>query len=70
MPNIHNITCDDVLSILFMKWFKISHQKWSHIQLKKDDLRVTVPNHWSKTLNIRTVFSILKQSWLSKKDLK
>lgn len=68
MPNIHNISCNHVLNFLLKNWFTIFHRKWSHVQLKKWNLRVTVPDHWSRELNIKTALSIVKQSWLPKSE--
>ena len=68
MPNINNLNSKQVLNFLLKNWFEIHHQKWSHIQLKKWSLRVTIPNHWNKILNIRTVYSILRQSWFIRED--
>jgi len=65
-PNIHNITAKDILKFLLNNWFEVSNQKWSHIQLKKWTLKVTIPNHVWKTLNIKTIISIFKQSWIDK----
>ena len=66
MPNIHNIKSSDILKFLINSWFIISNKRWSHVQLKKWTLKVTVPNHWSKILNIKTVMNIFKQSWIDK----
>ncbi len=68
MPSINNITSKQVLDFLLNNDFEINHQKWSHIQLRKGQLRVTIPNHWNKTLNINTITSILKQSWFWKQE--
>lgn len=65
-PNIYNIKSKDILKFLLNNWFEISHQKWSHIQLKKWTLKVTIPNHPNKSLNIKTIISIFKQSWTDK----
>jgi len=62
MPNIHNIKSWDILRFLLKNWFKVSHQRWSHIQLICWTLKVTIPNHWNKILNIKTIISILRQS--------
>jgi len=67
-PNIHNIKSKDILKFMLSNWFHINHQKWSHIQLKKWNLRITIPNHWNKILNIKTVLSIFKQSWIDKDE--
>jgi predicted RNA binding protein YcfA (HicA-like mRNA interferase family) len=67
-PNIHNVKSKDILKFMLQNWFKISHQKWSHIQLKKWIFKITIPNHWSKTLNIKTTLSIFRQSWIDKND--
>ena len=68
MPNIHNIKSSDILKFLLKNWFEISHQKWSHVQLKNWTFKVTVPNHWNKILNIKTIVSILKQSNIDKNN--
>ena len=68
MPNIHNISSKEIISFLIKNWFEIHHQKWSHIQLKKWTLKVTIPNHQTKILNIKTILSIFKQSWISKDE--
>jgi len=65
-PNIHNVKSKDILSFLLNNWFKIHHQKWSHVQLTDWTLKVTIPNHWNKILNIKTVLSIFRQSWIDK----
>lgn len=65
-PNIYNIKSKDILKFLLSSWFEVSHQKWSHIQLKNWTLKVTVPNHSNKTLNIKTIISIFRQSWIDK----
>lgn len=65
-PNIHNIKAKDILKFLLKNWFEISHQKWSHIQLKKWSFKVTIPNHSDKSLNIKTIISILKQAQIDK----
>lgn len=65
-PNIHNIKSKDILKFLLKNWFEISHQKWSHIQLKKWTFKVTIPNHSDKSLNIKTIISILKQAQIDK----
>ena len=31
-------------------------------------LKLTIPNHWNNVLNIKTVLSIFKQSWIDKRD--
>lgn len=67
-PNIFNIKSKDILNFLLKNWFEISHQKWSHIQLRKWTHKVTIPNHSNKTLNIKTIISIFKQSWIDKND--
>ena len=67
-PNIHNIKSKDILKFMLSKWFHINHQKWSHVQLRKWNLRITIPNHWNKILNIKTVLSIFKQSWIDKNE--
>jgi len=67
-PNVHNIKSKDILKFMLSNWFTINHQKWSHVQLKKGGLRVTIPNHWNKILNIKTALSIFKQSWIDKDD--
>lgn len=67
-PNIHNIKSKDILKYLLNNWFIVSNQKWSHIQLKKGTFKVTIPNHWDKSLNIKTVISIFKQSNIDKLD--
>lgn len=67
-PSIHNISSREVIQILLKKWFTVSHQKGSHVQFKKWSLRVTVPDHGKKVLNIRTTMSIIRQSGLSKED--
>jgi predicted RNA binding protein YcfA (HicA-like mRNA interferase family) len=68
MPNIHNIKSIDILKYLLNNWFEKHHQKWSHVQLRKDDLKVTIPNHWNKILNIKTILSILRQSGMDKNN--
>ena len=67
-PNIHNVKSRDILKFMICNWFEINYQKWSHIQLRKKSLRITIPNHWNKILNIKTVLSIFKQSWIDKED--
>jgi predicted RNA binding protein YcfA (HicA-like mRNA interferase family) len=67
-PNIYNIKSNEILKFLLSNWFEISHQKWSHIQLKNWKLKVTIPNHPEKSLNIKTIISIFKQSWIDKDD--
>jgi predicted RNA binding protein YcfA (HicA-like mRNA interferase family) len=66
MPNIHNITSKDILKFMLENWFEISNQKGSHIQLKKEKLKITIPNHSNKSLNIKTVISIFRQSSIDK----
>jgi predicted RNA binding protein YcfA (HicA-like mRNA interferase family) len=65
-PNIFNIKSKDIIRFLLNNWFEISHQKWSHVQLKNWTLKVTVPDHPNKSLNIKTIISIFKQSWIDK----
>ncbi|MDD4151194.1 MAG: type II toxin-antitoxin system HicA family toxin [Candidatus Gracilibacteria bacterium] len=65
-PNIHNIKSKDILKFLLKNGFEISHQKGSHIQLKKGTFKVTIPNHSDKSLNIKTIISILKQAQIDK----
>ena len=48
-PNIHNIKSKDILKFMLQNWFNISHQKWSHIQLKNENIKITIPNHPNKT---------------------
>lgn len=67
-PNIHNIKSKEIIKYLLNNWFLISHQKWSHIQLKKWTFKVTIPNHWDKSLNIKTIISIFKQANIDKLD--
>ena len=67
-PNIHNTNAKDVLKFMLKQWFTISHQKGSHVQLKKWSLRITIPHHGNKTLNIKTLLSIFRQSWIDKDD--
>lgn len=67
-PNIHNIKAKDILKFLLKNWFEISHQKWSHIQLKKWTFKVTIPNHSDKSLNIKTIISIFKQAQIDKNN--
>ncbi len=66
-PNIHNIRSKDILNYMLKNWFEVCNQKWSHVQLKNWNFKITIPNHWNKTLNIKTVLSIFRQSWIDKK---
>ncbi len=68
MPNIHNISCSYILKFLKKQGFEVSHQKGSHVQLKKDDLFVTVLDHGKKILNVRTLLSILNQAGIDRKQ--
>jgi len=65
-PNIHNIKSKDILKFMLKNWFEIHNQKGSHIQLKKSNIKITIPNHWNKILNIKTILSIFRQSWINK----
>ncbi|MCH2188266.1 type II toxin-antitoxin system HicA family toxin [Candidatus Gracilibacteria bacterium] len=67
-PNIHNITSKQVLKYMLAEGFEISHQKGSHVQLKKGSTRITIPDHGNKILNIKTILSILKQAGVDKND--
>ncbi len=65
MINIKNVTSKQVIKIMKKLWFIEFHKKWSHIQMKKWFYRITIPDHWNKTLNIKTLYSIIKQSNLT-----
>lgn len=68
MPKIHNIKSSEILKFMLKNWFEIHNQKWSHIQLKKWNKKITIPNHSNKILNIKTILSIFKQSGIDKDD--
>lgn len=67
-PKLKNLTSAYVLKFLLGQGFEVSHRKGSHVQLKNGELRVTVPDHGHKALNIRTVMSILRQSQVDRDD--
>ncbi len=59
----------DVLSILFKLGFEIKRKgKGSHLILKKNSIRVTVPMHKNKDIPKGTLLSILKQAKISRAD--
>lgn len=66
MPNIYNIKSKDILKFMLSNWFVIHHQRWSHIQLLNWNIKITIPNHWNKVLNIKTIISIFRQSGIDK----
>lgn len=68
MPKLQNITSTELLKYFFKNWFEMHNQRWSHIQLKKWSKKITIPHHPKKTLNIKTVLSIFKQSGLDKEN--
>ena len=67
MPSIHNIASKIILKFLAKEGFEVNHQKGSHVQLRKDNLLVTVPDHGNKILKVKTTLSILKQAQIDKK---
>ncbi|PJA48480.1 MAG: hypothetical protein CO170_02605 [candidate division SR1 bacterium CG_4_9_14_3_um_filter_40_9] len=69
MPNIKNLTSDQIIKFLLNIGFEIIHQEGSHVQMRRGYLRVTVPHHGKKVLNIKTVYSIIRQTNITKEDL-
>jgi len=69
MPNLKNLTAKQIVNFLKKIWFEITHQEWSHVQMKRWFLRVTIPQHSKKALNIKTVYSIIRQANITKEDL-
>ena len=66
MPNIRNISGKQMLQFFLKEGFVLHHQKGSHIQLKKEDFHITIPNHGKKILKVATTLSILKQAGIEK----
>ncbi len=67
MPNIRNISSEQILRFLIKQGFEIHHQKGSHVQLRKEELlHVTVPSHGNRILKIGTVLSVLRQAGIDK----
>lgn len=48
------------------RWHKKSHEVWYS---PRSNDQVVVPNHWPKEIKIWTLFSILKQAWISKEEV-
>jgi predicted RNA binding protein YcfA (HicA-like mRNA interferase family) len=57
----------ELIKVLQKFGFQVKRQKGSHVLLKKDELRVTVPIH--KTIQKGTLIAILRQSELQREDL-
>ena len=57
-----------ILRILYKMGFIEVRSKWSHLQLKKGNLLVTVPMH-NKDLKPETLKSILRQARISIEEL-
>ena len=62
MPKLPIVSAKEVLKVLEHLDFVVYKQKGSHITLRKDKLRVTVPYH--KELKTGTLKSILRQAGL------
>jgi len=59
-----------LLKYLTSNWWILIRQKWSHCFVKYKDKWTVIPLHWNKDLPIGTVKKIMKDLWLSEKDIK
>ena len=67
MVKLPVISGRELIKVLQKFGFQVKRQKGSHVLLKKDELRVTVPIH--KTIQKGTLIAILRQSELQREDL-
>lgn len=67
MPKLPVLKPRQVIAILEQAGFRQVRQKGSHIQLKRGNLLVTVPNH-PGDLNPRVLKSILRQAQMSAQE--
>lgn len=59
----------DVIRVLFKLGFEIKKKRrGSHLILRKNSIRVTVPMHKNKDIPKGTLLSILRQAKISKKE--
>ena len=64
MPKLPLLKPKKVIRALESTGFHVARQTGSHVQLKKGNLLVTVPNH-PRDLSLSTLRSILRQAHLS-----
>jgi predicted RNA binding protein YcfA (HicA-like mRNA interferase family) len=63
MPKLPSLRPREVIQALESVGFRVARQSGSHIQLKKGNLLVTVPNH-PRDISPSTLRSILRQARL------
>ena len=60
----------DIEKRLFLLWFKIVRQNWSHVIFSKWTLTFPVPKHSWKDISPWVENKIIKISWKSKEDFR
>jgi predicted RNA binding protein YcfA (HicA-like mRNA interferase family) len=68
MPKFPVLKPRQVITALEKAGFRQVRQKGSHVQLKRGNLLVTVPNH-PRDLNLQVLKSILRQAQMSAEEL-
>lgn len=55
---------------LFLLWYNIVRQNWSHVLFSNWKLIFPVPKHWDKDISIWVENKIMKNIWLSAEEFK